>query len=184
MKITRTRTAAAAALLAFAGSAAAAPAATAGAAAAPAAAASPACTAASLSTWVNADQASGAAGTIVYPLEFTNIGGHACTIRGYPGVSATSSTGHQLGDAAARQTLYPAATVTVPAGGTVHADLFYGDAEVSTSGCKPEAASLLKVYPPGQKTARTAFFSLPACALTGHVYLRVSVVRPGALLNG
>lgn len=177
MKITRT---AAAALLALGGAAAAAPAATAG----TAAAAAPACTTADLSAWVNADQGSGAAGTIVYPLEFTNISGHACTIRGYPGVSATDSAGQQLGDAAARQTVYPAATVTVPAGGTVHADLFYGDAEVSTSGCKPEAASLLKVYPPGQKTARTAFFSLPACTLTGHVYLRVSVVRPGALLNG
>jgi Domain of unknown function (DUF4232) len=146
-----------------------------------AAAATPTCSTADLSVWVNADQESGAAGTLAYPLEFTNIGKKACTLRGYPGVSATNAMGKQLGNAAARSTLYAPSTVTVGAGGTVHAVLFYAAVEVSTSGCKPVAASFLKVYPPNQKTARTGFFSLPVCTLTGHVYLRVTVVRPGVL---
>ena len=71
-----------------------------------------------------------------------------CTLTGYPGVAATNATGKQLGDAAGWNPLYPARLVTIPAGGTAHADLFWSDGEVFTSGCKPTQASLLKVYPP------------------------------------
>jgi hypothetical protein len=50
---------------------------------------------------------------------------------------------------------------------------------VSTSGCKPTTASLIKVYPPNQTTPALGFFSLPSCSLTHHVYLHVTVLRPG-----
>jgi len=42
-------------------------------------------------------QGDGAAGSVYYTLQFTNLSGHACTLRGYPGVSAVSLSGHQLG---------------------------------------------------------------------------------------
>jgi hypothetical protein len=139
----------------------------------------PTCTSGNLAVWVNADAGNGAAGTIGYPLEFTNTSGHACRTIGYPGVSATNSAGKQLGDAAGRNPLYRASSVTIPAGGTAHAILFYGDAEVSTSGCKPTTASLLKVYVPNQTSARHTFFDLPVCTLAHHTYLRVTAIRPG-----
>ena len=60
-----------------------------------------ACTAADLGAWVAADQGNGAAGSIYYPLEFTNLSGHACSMRGFPGVSAIDRNGHQLGSPAA-----------------------------------------------------------------------------------
>src|SRR5215472_16158962 len=63
----------------------------------------PACSTGNLSVWVDVDQSSGAAGTITYPLELTNVSGHACTVFGYPGVSALRPNGKQLGDAAVRR---------------------------------------------------------------------------------
>lgn len=155
--------------------------ATASASAAPAAPAAtvPRCTAADLAVWVNEEAAQGAAGTAYYPLEFTNTSGHACRTGGYPGVSATDASGRQLGNPAARDPVFAGHTVVIPAGGTAHALLGYGDVEVSTSGCKPKAAAQLKVYPPNSLTAIDAFFSRPACTVGGHVYLRVAVVQPG-----
>ena len=154
--------------------------ATSSASAAPAPATVAGCTAADLAVWVNAGAMSGAAGTWYYPLEFTNVSGHPCATGGFPGVSATSASGRQLGDAAARDPVFPGRVVVIPAGGTAHALLGYGAAEVSTSGCKPATAALLKVYPPNSRTAIDAFFDLPACTLAdGHVYLRVAVIEPG-----
>ncbi len=156
--------------------------ATTSASAAPAApaAAVPRCTAADLAVWVNEEAVNGAAGTAYYPLEFTNTSGHACATGGYPGVSATDASGRQLGDAAARDPVFPSHMVVIPAGGTAHALLGYGAVEVSTSGCKPRAAAQLKVYPPNSFTAIDTFFDLPACTIgAGHVYLRIAVIQPG-----
>jgi len=140
----------------------------------------PMCTAGDLAVWVNLQQANGAAGTGYYPLEFTNISGHACGTGGYPGVSATGAAGKQLGDAAGRDPVYPARSVTIPAGGTAHALFSWGSAEVSTSGCKPAKAQQLRVYPPNSRTAISTFFDLPSCTVGGkHVYLHVSVIVPG-----
>jgi len=139
----------------------------------------PVCTSADLAVWVNYDAVSGAAGTWYYPLEFTNVTSHTCRTWGYPGVSAIGANGKQLGSPAARNQLYPAAWVNIPAGGTAHALFAYGNAEVTTSGCQPATASVIKVFPPDSFTADHAFFDLSACTVPGHVYLRVSVIRPG-----
>ena len=64
--------------------------ATTAASAAPAAA--PACATANLAVWVDVGQGSAAAGTTFYPLDFTNTGSRACTLFGYPGVSATNAS--------------------------------------------------------------------------------------------
>jgi Protein of unknown function (DUF4232) len=136
-------------------------------------------TSAGLEVWIGRDLANGAAGTTAFPLEFTNITGHAVTIRGYPGVSALSAAGKQLGAAAGWDAVYPATTVTIPAGGTVHANLFYSTVLTSTPGNKPVTAAILRIYPPGQTNARTAFFSLPVTTKAGVVDLHVTVIRPG-----
>jgi hypothetical protein len=141
------------------------------------------CDTASLSVWVDASQSSGAAGTFAYALEFTNIGKKACTLIGYPGVSALNLNGKQLGDAAGRNPLFAARLVTIPAGGTAHADLFWSDGEVFTSGCKPTPASLIRVYPPNSKTSKLGFFSLQVCTVKKHAYLFTSVVRSGPKLD-
>ena len=141
----------------------------------------PVCTTANLAVWVNISEGNGAAGTIYYPLEFTNTSNHTCRTWGYPGVSALNASGKQLGDSAGRNPLYAGAWVNIPAGGTAHSLLSYGNAEVSTSGCKPTTASLIKVYPPNRKTAAYGFFSLQACRSTKslYTYLYVTTVQPG-----
>ena len=155
--------------------------ATSAASAAPAAAV-PACATANLSVWVDPSQGSGAAGTIYYPLDFTNTGSRACTLYGYPGVSATNANTSQIGRAAGRNPLYKAKTVTIPAGGTAHAILSWVEiGNFTASGCKPTTASLIKVYPPNRKSAALGFFSLQACRSTKslYTYLHVTTIQPG-----
>ena len=54
--------------------------------------------------------ANGAAGTIYYPLDFTNASSSACTMYGYPGVAFVSSPGgSQVGAAAGAQQHHPGA---------------------------------------------------------------------------
>ena len=66
-------------------------------------AAAPACTADDLGAWVAVSQSDGAAGSIYYPLQFTNLSRHACAMRGFPGVSAVDRNLHQLGSPASRE---------------------------------------------------------------------------------
>ena len=144
-------------------------------------AAVPACSTGSLAVWVNLSAGGVAAGTVWFPLDFTNIGRRACTLLGYPSVAATNVDGGQLGRAAERELAPKPTTVTIPAGGTAHAYLLWLDVGNFPSGCKPGTASLLKVYPPGQRSAARAFFSLPVCLTTTPLYqsLFVTVLQPG-----
>ena len=144
--------------------------------------ATPVCATANLAVWVDISQGSGAAGTISYPLDFTNTGSRACTLSGYPGVSATNASGGQIGRAAARNPLFKAKTVTIPAGGSAHAYLFWTEiGNFTASGCKPTTASLLKVFPPNKKSAALGFFSLQGCRATAplYTYLHVSTIQSG-----
>jgi hypothetical protein len=155
--------------------------ATTAASAAPAAAAT--CTTANLGVWLDLGQVSGGAGTFSYPLDFTNTGSHACTLYGYPGVSALyGNNGKQLGRAAGRNPIFKARTVTIPAGGTAHAYLFWVEVlNFTASQCKPATADVLRVYPPNRKTAGLTFFSLLGCQSTKPMfqYMTVSTVQPG-----
>lgn len=145
-------------------------------------AAIPVCSTANLGVWVNLTQGSVAAGTASYPLDFTNTGSRACTLRGYPAVSATTFSGGQLGRAAEHNPIYPIKTVTIPAGATAHAYLFWVEVlNFTPSACKLGTASLLRVFPPSHKAADDAFFSLQVCKSTKPLfqYLFVSTVQPG-----
>src|SRR6516162_3209579 len=117
--------------------------ATSAASAAPAAP-TPKCAPGNLAVWVNVQTADGAAGTIRYHLDFTNMSGHTCHLFGYPGVSAVSVSGKQLGSPASRDPFVPATVVNIAPGGTVHAVFGWVDAALSPS-CHPVTASMLKV---------------------------------------
>jgi hypothetical protein len=146
------------------------------------ASAAPACSTADLLVWVNLGAGSVAAGTTSWPLDFTNTGSRACTLSGYPGVSATNAKGGQLCRADDRQPIFTARTVTIPAGGTAHAYLFWLQVlNFTPSRCKIGTASLLKVYPPGQRSAADTFFSMQVCRSTRplYQYLWVAAVQPG-----
>jgi hypothetical protein len=145
------------------------------------AAAVPACTAAGLGAWVAVTQGNGAAGSVFYPLQFTNLSRHACAMRGFPGVSAIDRNGHQLGSPAGRDHTRPVRTVVLAPGATAHAILRYGDVQVATApGCHPVSGMFeLRVYPPGQRQATYAAFSVAACSHAGPVYLDVTPLQAG-----
>ncbi|HET9967083.1 MAG TPA: DUF4232 domain-containing protein [Streptosporangiaceae bacterium] len=141
----------------------------------------PACTAGDLGAWVAVTQGNGAAGSIFYPLQFTNLSRHACALRGFPGVSAISRNGHQLGSPAGWDHTRPVRTVVLAPGATAHAILRYSDATVATApGCHPVSSMFeLRVYPPNQRQATFAAFSMEACSHTGPVYLDVTPIQAG-----
>ena len=150
-------------------------------------AAVPACTAADLGAWIAVDQGNGAAGSIYYPLQFTNLSRQTCAMRGFPGVSAIDRNGHQLGSPAGWSTMVAAHTVVLAPGATAHTILQYSDAEVTTApGCHPVFTTFeLRVYPPGQYSATHAAFGLEACSHAGPVYMRVEPILPGVgTING
>jgi len=151
------------------------------------AAAVPACTAGDLGAWVAVTQGNGAAGSIFYPLQFTNLSGHVCTMYGFPGVSAVDRNGDQLGSPAGWDPVIPARTVVLAPGATAHTLLQWSDAAVSTApGCYPTFSTFeLRVYPPGQYSATYAAFGLEACSRPGPVYMSVGPILAGVgTING
>jgi hypothetical protein len=158
-------------------------------ASAPAAAASiPKCTASDLGAWVAVDQGNGAAGTIYYPLELTNLSGRTCYLYGYPGVSAVDRSGHQLGSPAAWGSRAHAHVVNLPPGRTAHTILAYHDAVVATApGCHPVYTAVqLRIYPPDQRTATHAAFAFEACSHPGPVYMNLTepIIAGVGTING
>jgi hypothetical protein len=142
----------------------------------------PRCTAGDLGVWLAIDQGNGAAGTIYYPLEFTNLSHHTCYLFGYPGVSALDRNGHQLGSPADWGSLAGAHVVNLAPGATAHTLLGYHDVVVSTEpGChEVNSAVELRVYPPDQRSATDAAFSFPVCSHRGPIYMSIiEPIKPG-----
>ena len=141
-------------------------------------AAIPRCTASGLGVWVAVDQGNGAAGTIYYPLEFTNLSGHTCYLYGYPGVSVVDRNGNQLGSPASWGSRAGARIVNLAPGATAHTVLAYHDAAVTTGpGCDSvQTAARLRVYPPGQYRPTYAAFDFQSCSHPGPIYL--SITKP------
>jgi Domain of unknown function (DUF4232) len=151
-------------------------------------AAIPRCTASELGVWLAVGQGNGAAGTIYYPLEFTNLSHHTCYLFGYPGVSALDRNGHQLGSPANWGRLAGARIVNLAPGATAHTLLAYHDVAVTTEpGCDPVySAADLRIYPPGQRSATFAAFSFEACSHAGPIWMSIfEPIIPGVgTING
>jgi len=138
----------------------------------PAAAATQRCTA-GLDVWLNSE-GSGAAGSVYYKLEFTNLSEDACSISGYPGVSATNLRGRKLGRAAVREAGQPPGLVTLAAGTTATASLRIVDAgNFPSASCHAVTAAGLRVFPPGLKSSRLVPFPFKMCSSTGPAVLAV-----------
>jgi hypothetical protein len=143
-----------------------------------AAASTPRCTTSSLEVWLGLGGGGGQAGSTVYPIEFTNLSAHTCSLYGFPGVSAELA-GHQVGSAAQRDHAAPAQTVTLGPRGTAHAELRITDvSSIPPATCKPVTADGLTVYPPGAFTAAQIPFRFRACSAAGPAFLSVQVVLP------
>ncbi|HEX6470891.1 MAG TPA: DUF4232 domain-containing protein [Streptosporangiaceae bacterium] len=128
-------------------------------------------------------ESDGAAGSVYYPLNFKNISGHTVTIRGYPGVSAITKSGRQLGNAAAWESDFPKKTVTLRKGATAHTVVrlvhgVFGNQKMVT-------AYGFRIYPPNQTRSKIIRCSFEALAKKGTTYLFVmGPIRPGVGTHG
>ncbi len=136
------------------------------------------CLTSRLVVWLNTESGGAAAGSTYYKLEFTNLSGRPCTLRGYPGVSAVDLRGRQIGSAAGRNPSSPTRTITLAKSGSAVAVLRIADAfNYPAAACRRTTAAGLRVYPPNQTTARTVPFPFVACARTGPIYLSIGPVQ-------
>lgn len=144
------------------------------------AAAMPRCASSGLVVWL-ATQGNAAAGSVYYQLQFTNLSGHGCTLRGYPGVSAIGLNAHQLGRAASREAGASVTTVALPAGATAIAMLRIVEAgNFPPAACRQTEAAGLRIYPPGQRASKVVPFPFEACSRSGPSYLSISPIRKGS----
>jgi hypothetical protein len=134
----------------------------------------PRCATSGLVVWANADYGGGYAGGYYYTISFTNLSGHACTLRGYPGVSAVSLTGRQLGSPAGWGSAAPR-VVTLANGATATVQLNIADAG---NFCTQVTAAGLRVYPPDQTASKVVPIPFGACPHAGPVWMSVGPVRP------
>ena len=145
----------------------------------------PPCQSSGIDDWLNTN-GNGAAGTIFYHLEFTNLSGQACTLQGFPFVFAVNLAGHQIGNRALFNNAFPANPVTVGNGKTIHAVLgIVATGNFSASACKPVTAAGLKVFAPVgiNEVGRIVPFPFRACSTQGsHApnFLKVTPAHLGA----
>jgi len=148
-----------------------------GASAAPLAAAVSACPASGLVIWLDT-RGDGAAGSVYYTLELTNLSGRRCSLLGYPAVSATTLGGRRLGSSAGRDPAYAPRRIALAVGASATATLRVTEADnFPRSSCGPVTAAGLRVAPPGLTASRMVPFPFLACSRAGPVYLHVRAVR-------
>ena len=140
--------------------------------------ATPACATSGLVVWLNNQAGGAAAGSTYLKLEFTNLSGRACALRGYPGVSAIDLRGRQLGGAAGRNPMHPPGKVTLMPGASAAAVLQVADAyNYPAATCHRTTAAGLRVYPPNQPRAKAVPFPFLACSRAGPTYLHIAPVQ-------
>jgi hypothetical protein len=130
----------------------------------------PRCHAQQTEIWLGLGLGGGTAGTIFYPLEFTNISKRTCTLRGYPRAWALSKGGRQIGKSS-RHLRSRHQVITLQPGWSAHATL--GIIEAGNVCSKPVTAATLKVRAPHQGSATRLPFAFEACS-----HKRVLVVGP------
>jgi Protein of unknown function (DUF4232) len=137
------------------------------------------CPAGALTEWIGVP-GSGTAGSTYFMLEISNTSARACTLYGFPGVSAVTARGHQIGSMAERSGDYPEQLLTLQPQDTVHVILRIIDVSSFTaSACRPAVALGLRVYAPGAYRSSVVPFLFRACARRGPIDLTVSAAIAG-----
>jgi hypothetical protein len=149
----------------------------------------PACTTANLVVWLNTS-GSGTAGSSYYSLNFTNLSAHSCTLTGYPGVSAISQAGIQLGSAASRNSALGTKVITLTSArtakefdNTMSSNTATAILQITVAQnfpaatCSYATSAGLRVYPPGQKESTVITYPFVACSTSGPRYLHVESMQ-------
>ncbi len=134
------------------------------------------CKTAGLVMWLN-PEGSGTAGSFYYKLEFVNLSGHACTLAGYPGVSAVNLSGHQIGASAKREATGRPRTVTLAPEGEATAIVHVVDVGALPASCRPTPAAGFRVYPPGESASKVVPYPFRTCANAHESVMRVRALE-------
>jgi hypothetical protein len=121
---------------------------------------SPKCTSRQTEIWLGLGLGGGTAGTIFYPVEFTNVGHHACFLWGFPKAAAISASGHQIGKSSRALRLRHGVVELFP-GWTAHATL--GIVEAGNVCSHPVRAASLRIRAPHQRASTDLPFAFQAC---------------------
>jgi Protein of unknown function (DUF4232) len=142
------------------------------------AAATASCKTSDLVIWTNNGAGGGTAGSVYYKIRFTNLSGHACTLTGYPKVSAVNLAGKRIGGAAQQEAGQKPKLVKLANGATATTLLRVVDpGNFSPSACHEVMAAGLRVRPPGQSTSKLVPVPFATCSLAGQHTLSVGVVK-------
>ena len=117
-----------------------------------------------------------AAGT-TYTLEFTNISSRACSLYGYPEVTAYA--GAQIGSAAVDDTSVRPQPVMLEPGATAHSVLrITGTGRFQPTACARVTAPELRVMLPDQAHPSFVPVHLAACSRKGPAFMSVQPIQP------
>ena len=112
-----------------------------------------------------------------YTLEFTNVSSRACSLYGYPEVSAYA--GVQVGSAAADDTSVRPQPVILAPGATAHSVLSVaGISRFQPTACVQVMAPELRVMLPDQLRPTFVPLSLAACSRKGPEFMSVEPIQP------
>lgn len=120
------------------------------------------------------DDSNAGLGSQFFSLNSTNLSGHACTLRGFPGASAVTLKREQLGRGASRVSGTTVATVTLKNGQSATAKLRIVGAE---NLCGATTAAGFRVYPPNQSASLLIPQPISACSLGGVSYIFVQAIK-------
>jgi len=127
-------------------------------------------------------------GRTYYTLEFTNVSGRACSLDGYPEVSAYAGGrvgGSQIGSAATWDTSVRPQSVTLAPGQTAHSVLrVTSTGTFQPTACAQVTASELRVTLPDQVRPSFVPIHVSACSKRGPEFLSVQPIQPRAGIPG
>jgi hypothetical protein len=135
------------------------------------------CSASGLVVWAGEEPGGGAAGSVYYRIQFTNLSHRTCTIAGFPKVSAVNLKGKRVGAVATHSPGKKLGAVKLVQGGTATAQLRIVDAlNFSADECRPTWAAGLRVALPGGHGAKVAPLAFRTCGLASARTLEVGAV--------
>jgi hypothetical protein len=127
-------------------------------------------------------------GRTYYTLEFTNVSARACSLDGYPDVSAYTggrAGGNQIGSAATWDTSVRPQSVTLAPGQTAHSVLrVTSTMTFQATACAQVTASELRVTLPDQVRPSFVPIRVFACSKRGPEFLSVQPIQPRAGIPG
>lgn len=142
------------------------------------------CAASSLVVWAGEEPGGGAAGSVYYRIEFTNLGTATCAVSGYAKVNAVNLKGGRIGAFATHEKGKPVKAVTLAPGQSASATLRIVDAlNFPAARCKATKAAGLRVAIPGGSGNKIAPLAFETCVRATAKTLSVAPVQATVSAN-